>query len=178
MTTIHQWRWFFAWQDDKEEQWLREMALAGWHFRDVSPFGKYTFEQGAPRNDVYRLDFFRRDMNKAEYLQLFQDAGWAYVGELSRWQYFRKTVADDLDPAASDLPDIFSDNESKAAKYRRILLILVALLPIYLNAIITIARQQNSATSVYSIVMIVFLFFYTYAIIRLIMRVRQLTKKL
>ena len=56
MTTLKKFRWFWAWDDEKEEQWLREMAQKGWHLLSVSIPGNYTFEQGAPKGYVYRLD--------------------------------------------------------------------------------------------------------------------------
>ena len=69
MTTMKQFHWFWAWDDEKEEAWLREMAQKGWHFQSVTPPGNYTFEKGEPRDDVYRLDRFVDNQNsKADYL--------------------------------------------------------------------------------------------------------------
>ncbi len=49
MTTLKQFRWFWAWDDEKEEKWLRDMAKKGWHFTSVSLPGNYYFEQGEPK---------------------------------------------------------------------------------------------------------------------------------
>jgi hypothetical protein len=73
MTTLKQFHWFWAWDDDKEEAWLREMAQKGWHFKSVTMPGYYQFEQGEPRNDFYRLDFFINAKAKSDYVQLFSD---------------------------------------------------------------------------------------------------------
>jgi hypothetical protein len=50
-----------------------------------------------------------------EYVQIFKDAGWEYVGEMSNWRYWRKRNTD------GETPEIFSDNESKIKKYQRLL---------------------------------------------------------
>ena len=64
MEELKQFRWFWAWADEKEEAYLREMALDGWHFKSVTFPGYYTFEKGEPRNDFYRLDFLSNTRTK------------------------------------------------------------------------------------------------------------------
>lgn len=81
MTTLKQFRWFWAWDDDKEEAWLREMANKGWHFVSISGLGNHTFVQVQARDVVYRLDHMPNDKDKVDYVQLFQDAGWDYAGQ-------------------------------------------------------------------------------------------------
>lgn len=80
--TVRKFKWFWAWQDDKEEAWLSEMAQAGWHLKWPAMPGFYTFEAGAPRQDVYRLDYVFSNKDYQNYLQLFQDAGWQHLGDL------------------------------------------------------------------------------------------------
>src|SRR4030065_2966772 len=69
-----------------------------------------------------------------ESLQIFQDAGWNYVGEMSNWRYWRKRVVN------GETPEIFTDNESKIRKYQRLLAImgffLVFLIFISMNMLI------------------------------------------
>ncbi len=43
-------KWFWAWQDDKEERWLEEMSERGLHLVSPGYFGRYEFEKGQPRN--------------------------------------------------------------------------------------------------------------------------------
>ncbi len=172
MTTLKEFHWFWAWDDEKEEAWLAEMARKGWHFKSVTMPGFYTFEAGESRNDVYRLDFFSDHKSKADYVQLFLDAGWDYMGEMGSWQYFRKQAAE------GETPEIFSDNASKATKYRRVLLILVILLPIYINSIILMNRQPDQVSQALTFVMFLLSLFYGYAIIRLGVRISQLGKQL
>jgi len=114
-TTITKAKWFWAWQDDKEEAWLRSMAQQGWHLSRPGLFGQYTFSVGEPREMVYRLDFIQSNKRTDDYFQLFRDAGWEYVGEMGGWQYWRKEVK------AGAAPEIFTDVESKIQKYQRLL---------------------------------------------------------
>lgn len=115
-------RWFWAWNDEKEEQWLGEMARSGWHLVSFSLSG-YTFAHGEPGEWVYRTDFQnastlpRKDLG--EYVGLFRDAGWEHVAEYSGWHYFR-TRAD-----GTHSTEIFTDTESRIAKYRPLMAALV-----------------------------------------------------
>ncbi len=90
METMHKFKWFWAWQDDKEEFWLRTMSLKGWHLVAVKPFGSYNFKAGEKTDYTYCLDYQINKKDRENYLQLLQDAGWEHVGEMSGWQYFRK----------------------------------------------------------------------------------------
>lgn len=125
---------FLPWQDDREENWLHEMAAQGWQLNKVVFPCTYTFEKSQPANTIYRLDYFDKSSKEhAEYLQFFVDAGWEFVGQMGGWQYFRKS----LPPGES--VEIFTDNESKIAKLKRVMgfygTMLAALVPIFLSTI-------------------------------------------
>jgi hypothetical protein len=125
--TLKKTRWFWPWQDEKEEAWLESMSAEGYHLRQVGLMGRYTFEQGSPRAYTYRLDYLLLDKNKrADYLQMFTDAGWEHIGEMSNWQYWRKANLD------GEAEEIFSDNESKVKKYQRLLLFMGFMLALLL----------------------------------------------
>lgn len=112
-------RWFWPWQDEKEEAWLEDMSREGWHLQSVKPLCKYTFVMGEPVPYVYRLDYYRDQQTRfQEYMQIFGDAGWEYVGELSNWRYWRKPQVN------GEATEIYSDRESKIIKYRRLLICL------------------------------------------------------
>ena len=119
-------KWFWAWQDDKEEQWLSDMSKQGYHLVRPGFFGRYEFLQGEPKNYVYRLDYMtgKRD-DKESYLQYFADAGWTYLGEFGYWQYFRILAGE------GENPEIYTDAASKIRKYYRILVYLVMFLSMY-----------------------------------------------
>ena len=109
-------KWFWPWQDEKEEAWLESMSAQGRHLTGVQLPCAYYFEQGEPRRCIYRLDYQLVERSKrSEYLQLFQDAGWEHLGEMSNWQYWRKPWA------AGETGEIFTDQESKLKKYQRML---------------------------------------------------------
>jgi len=114
--TIKHVRWFWPWQDAKEEGWLGSMAQGGWLLKSVSLPCVYMFERSEPKAYTYRLDYMLAEKAKwNEYRQIFQDAGWEYIGEMSNWRYWRKQVV------AGETAEIFTDTESKIRKYRRML---------------------------------------------------------
>lgn len=166
-----QFHWFWAWEDEKEEAYLREMALQGWHFRSVCFPGMYTFLKGEPRNDYYRLDFFTDQKEKETYLQLFEDAGWRHAGAYGSWQYFCKTARN------GEAPEIFTDNESKQRKYGRILLFMILFMPMYVVFLTRVNEASN--VTMKTITCVIFLFFvvYTYAMLMLMRRISQLKHK-
>jgi hypothetical protein len=117
--TVVRYKVHFVWQDDKEEDWLRDMARQGLHLVKANPFCRYVFRRGAPADVAYRLDYGQRARRDPGYYQLFQDAGWEHVLSCMGWEYWRKAV--DVTE-----PQIFTDAASKAARLRRIRSILVA----------------------------------------------------
>jgi hypothetical protein len=164
-------KWFWAWQDEKEEEWLRSMAQQGYHLVSLSP-GIYTFERGEPRDDVYRLDFITSDTDKEEYLQLFADAGWEHVGVLSGWQYFRRTAA------AGEPDEIYTDTESKAQKYHRLIGFLVIFTPIYTVTFITLITRVDRSPYVLLplILMAVISVLWGIALLMIARRIKQLER--
>ena len=172
MSTTRQFHWFWAWDDEKEEAYLREMALDGWQFLSVTFPGYYTFEKGKPRNDFYRLDFLYNYKDKANYLQLFEDAGWNHVGEYGSWQYFRKTADE------GEKPEIFTDNESKVKKYSRVMLFLIIFFPIYSILLMNLSNADGLLYKIVTFVCFLFMLLYAYAMVRLLRRISQLKKKL
>jgi len=123
---INKFKWFWAWQDDREEEWLGELSRQGFHLQHPGFLGQYTFEQGQPREYAYRLDFVTSSKKNEDYYQIFRDAGWTRVGEMGGWQYWRKEIVD------GRVPEIFTDNASKIQKYQRLLGLLVIFFPIYI----------------------------------------------
>lgn len=172
MTTMRKFHWFWAWDDEKEEAWLRKMSQQGWHFRAVTPPGSYLFEQGEPTDYVYRLDYFTDGRDRANYLQLFEDAGWSYLGDMGGWQYFRHPTVDD-EPL-----EIYTDNASKAQKYRRIMAFLVIMLPVLLSTVILIGSGvQSLLLQIITVPLALALVMYAYAMVRLLMRIGQLQRQ-
>jgi hypothetical protein len=172
--TVKKFKWFWAWQDEQEEAWLTRMGEQGWHLHKLQGPGLYTFAAGKPRKDAYRLDFITNRKDYSSYLQLFKDAGWEHLGEMSGWQYFRHPAD------GQDLPEIYTDPASKAIKYRRLMIFLVVFLPI-LNILLL---QDISAASPFAPLYLAgklfagfLMILYLYALIRLWARIRQLNQK-
>lgn len=171
MTIQKQFRFYWAWEDEKEEAWLRAQSQAGRRLVKVTFPGIYAFELGEPRDMVYRLDFFAGKDQQA-YRQIFEDAGWEHAGSYGSWQYFRKAAA-----AGEDL-QIFTDRASKAEKYRRVLLTLVLvavlLFPNFINILI---RQPGDIFQVLTFILFLFEMLMVYAIVMLLRRIRQLKNR-
>ena len=53
--TIKKFKWFWAWQDEAEEEWLGEMSKKGYHLASAGMPGIYEFDAGEPKDYVYRL---------------------------------------------------------------------------------------------------------------------------
>jgi len=171
--TIRKYKLFFAWNDDKEEAWLSKMAREGWHLQSLGFPGSFTFTAGEPREDVYRLDFIINRKDYQQYLQLFRDAGWEHVGEVGGWQYFRTRKQ------GNQMPEIYTDNASKAQKYARVIMPLIIFLPIFINLATRPVSMESRYYDFYSITKLVMSFIimlYTYAMVRLLVRINRLKK--
>lgn len=172
-STMKKFKVFWAWQDEQEEAWLREMSLQGWHLRELNFPTVYTFERGAPQDLTYRMDFITSSTKREEYFQLFRDAGWLHLGQMGGWQYFRKPSAD------GSAPEIYTDAESKMQKYGRLLTILIVFLPIMMANLRTVGDHSESIPG--QIIMAVYFILYllyVFALIRVGWRVISLKKKL
>lgn len=99
---------------EKEEQWLERMARAGYQLKSTN-FG-YNFRLASPKEKNIRIDFrkFYHSVDFLDYLTLFEDSGWRHLAgsKYSGIQYF-----ENVDEEASD--EIFSDDDSKAKRYKR-----------------------------------------------------------
>ncbi|MDR1089371.1 MAG: DUF2812 domain-containing protein [Coriobacteriales bacterium] len=120
---------------EKEEAWLSDMSVKGWYFRHRGLLG-YSFFPGAHGRYHYQIDYrdFKTRDDYLDYLALLQDAGWIHV-DGTRWsgtQYFTPENRDAT-------KQLFSDNASKAARYRRLsaawAMILIICVPLLVSAI-------------------------------------------
>lgn len=108
-------RTFFAWEHEKEEDWLNSMAAQGWNLVDTTPF-RYVFEQSAPGQYQYRLELLARGSAQAteRYLRFLEETGVEHIATyFNGWAYFRKKTADG--PFA-----LFSDIDSLLRHFARI----------------------------------------------------------
>jgi hypothetical protein len=171
-TGIHQLKWFWPWQDDAEEVWLRKMSQQGWRLAKADLVGYYTFQAAQPADYVYRLDYqtpAKKEM--PDYLQLFQDAGWEHVTRLSSWHYFRKLHQE------GEEPQIFTDVDSKIAKHNRLLEALAlpaSLSVLFINFLVT--DPTSVAQSVFQFVYLVLFIVLVVMIIGIAIKIDRLKK--
>ncbi len=174
-----EWRVFLAWHDDREEAWLRDMARQGWHLRRPSLF-RYVFDRGAPADVVYKLDYnVLLRGRREEYEALFRAAGWEHVGEIANWHYFRTLAGEGADP------DIFTDTDSRVAKYRRVIWVLLLLLPSQFFLISRLAEHTwsipatplGAVTAAGALFYALILGFWLYGLVRLGLHIARLRRK-
>ncbi|MEE4195611.1 MAG: DUF2812 domain-containing protein [Anaerolineae bacterium] len=138
-------RYFGAWQAEKEERWLNEMAQQGWLLTDVTSM-IYRFRRIEPKNWVYQLDFMELTGDDVlDYQQLFKDAGWDYVTNLTHWHYFR---AD----GDAHVQRIHTDLQSRIAVLQRVRrMVLLAGIPSFSSMVyfplIIFSGRTSAATS-------------------------------
>lgn len=117
MSTVQvtKFKWFWAWQDDKQEAWLEEMSRGGLHLKDHKAFSRYVFVVGEPTDYTYRMDFDQSSGKNSDYVNLIEDAGWEHVMTLAGWQFWRIAAGE------GKSAELFTDAESKVRKYKRLL---------------------------------------------------------
>ena len=104
--TIH--KLFWAWEFDKEEKWLNEMAARGLCLVSVG-FCKYEFEDCEPgeyRICMQILDKMPRHPESQKYIEFLETTGAEHICSFTSWVYFRKKAADGEF-------ELFSDNASR-----------------------------------------------------------------
>ncbi|MFC1872056.1 DUF2812 domain-containing protein [Chloroflexota bacterium] len=171
--TIRKFKWFWPWQDEQEEAWLMSMSQKGWHLSSVGLPCIYRFLAGEKRDYVYRLDYpMYKKRDQQDYLQLFSDAGWEYLGKMSNMaHYFRKEAGE------GETLEIFTDVESKIAKYKRVLTYLTFLAVIYIVFLNNV--WFDYPYSWWFIIRVIYLLVMVgliSSIIKLILRIRQLRR--
>ena len=131
-------KWIWAWEFEKEEQWLQEMSNQGWALDKIG-FCRYEFVQCEPGEYVTRLEMLEEHADSAkskEYIDFVESTGAEYIGHVIKWVYFRKKAADGEF-------DLYSDAESRIKHVQRIIQTLSIFLCI--NALNTVNMLNLSA---------------------------------
>ena len=116
-TTIR--KWFWAWEFDKEDRWLNDMAAKGKALVSAR-YTTYEFEDSAPGEYAIRLEMLEHDPASAEgqqYISFVEETGAEYIGRVMKWVYFRKKTADG--PF-----ELHSDNKTRMKHLKRIIALL------------------------------------------------------
>jgi hypothetical protein len=168
-------KWFWVWDDDKEEAWLRKMANDGWNLIKVGLINSYEFELSQSKDLIYRIDYKDGyNLKLDEYIQIFADSGWEHICEMSGRHYFRTPMR------GEDEPEIYSDNESKITKYQRILAGFYIFIPMFLFLIIYLPDKSKTLSSiffdVFLIIIILLEIFFIFSVIKLTGRISQIKR--
>lgn len=115
-------KWFWAWEFDKEEQWLNDMAVRGKALVSAR-YVTYEFEDSQPGAYAVRLEMLEDapDSDKGQqYISFVEETGAEYVGHVMRWVYFRKK---------KELGDfeLHGDNATRIKHLKRIIALLLPL---------------------------------------------------
>ncbi|MBW9212443.1 MULTISPECIES: DUF2812 domain-containing protein [Terrabacteria group] len=171
---------FFTIADySEEEKWLEQEHKNGWKFVKMTIPCFFVFEECPPENAVYKLEY--KEENAAEdYLQMYQDYGWDYLGSCWGWNYFRKIVVEGED---ENDKEIFSDTESKITMINHILktrmwiLLVIFCVIIILNIRHSMFRKFGFVSIVGLIYLILFIL-YLYLLIHSGLKLRKIKKDL
>ena len=115
-------KWFWAWEFDKEEKWLNDMAAKGKALVSAR-YITYEFEDSAPGEYAVRLEMLENSPASDEgrqYVEFVESTGAEYVGKVMKWVYFRKKTADG--PF-----ELHGDNATRIKHLRGIIRLLVPL---------------------------------------------------
>lgn len=120
MTRIKKIRKFRVFHNfDKEEQWLNDMVKRGYILTNKKLCYKFEMIDPDQRIGPIKVDYrtFQRREDYEDYLALFEDSGWKHIAgtRSSGEQYFAKVDSD-----SDGHEEIFSDEASKAARYKRL----------------------------------------------------------
>ena len=137
-----EYKWFWAWDFDKEERWLDEMAADGWALAEAG-WCRFVFERCEPGEYYVRLEMRPYD---EDYISFMEETGAEYIGRCFQWQYFRKR-------SEFGRFDLFSDLDSRISHcgriHRQLLAIGGANLAIgTANLILGIHSAMNSMTAI------------------------------
>lgn len=92
--TVH--KWFWAWDFEKEEAWLNDMAAKGKALVSAR-YITYEFEDSQPGEYTIRLEMLDNLPSSPEsqqYISFVESTGAEMVGKVLRWVYFRKKTAE------------------------------------------------------------------------------------
>ena len=168
---------FFAWNFDKEEKWLNEMAAMGLALVAVSGIC-YTFERSEPGEYGIRIELLNNLPSfpeSEEYIRFLESTGAEHIGSTFRWVYFRKKKV-------NGEFDLFSDYNCRMRHLNRVLWLLVPILFIFASGAANFTVRffdnfRDPAVAAITLVEILFLILDIYGIIRLLILKHRLKKE-
>jgi len=165
-------KFFFAWHEDKEIEYLNRMSEQGLQLVKYNLF-KYTFEEREERN-FYQFDFRTFDnVSDEEYLQLYEDGGMDFVCKYGGWYIFSSKD--------EEVKKIYNDNASLRERYKRILLFLALTgFPLYYQVLILYPSLtlESKIYSVVRIILTVLLPIHLFVVVRFLAMYRKTFNKI
>ncbi|WP_347491619.1 DUF2812 domain-containing protein [Desulfoscipio sp. XC116] len=101
---------------EEEQVFLTSRHADGWRLISIKG-SKYTFERCKNEAVSYQIDFNPNEHQKEEYIQFFTDFGWKFILEKDGRFYFLKSTTS----CNENENKLFSDRETKAAMYQKII---------------------------------------------------------
>lgn len=99
---------FHEWELEQQQAWLSDLAAQGWHLKSPRP-GLASFLRGEPARMRYRCEIAAEE--NPEQIELYQAAGWEYVGRRANVLIFRAPMDDQI-------PEIHTDSREQALTLR------------------------------------------------------------
>lgn len=118
--TVYKLLW--AWEYDKEEKWLNEMAGKGMALISVG-LCKYIFEDSEPGEytcKIELLDNWPSSTRSKSYIRFLEETGAEHVGSILRWIYLRKKTSEGV-------LDLYSDIGSRIKYLKRLRVFFISL---------------------------------------------------
>ncbi|ACL75533.1 DUF2812 domain-containing protein [Ruminiclostridium cellulolyticum] len=110
-------KWWWAWEYERIENWLEEMEASGLHLVKTRIKGLYFyFERCKPTKARYCVDY--QSKLTSEYITLIRDDGWELYQIGMGWYILRKQYEDER-------PELYTDFESLIARNKALLTILL-----------------------------------------------------
>lgn len=166
---------FFAWDFEKEEKWLNSMSARGMHLVDVG-FCKYIFEDSISGEYSYRIELLKQfptHQESAAYISFLEETGVEHIGSYMRWVYLRKK-------SNEGEFDLFSDIDSRIKHLKRILTLLLFLLPLEISSLglnISTAIMGSTINLICACLLALILVLLSMGILNLFKKVQKLKKE-
>jgi len=96
------------------ENWLEKMALEGWNVGHLGQFSSIRMDFKKTEPKKYRYVFDLKAFPKKEYMDIYCQFGWEFVGQMASCFVWRKEYTDVR-------PESFSDRESVIHRNNRVI---------------------------------------------------------
>jgi hypothetical protein len=109
-------RWWWAWDYERIEDWLEQMELHNLRLVDTSFWGTYFhFERCSATKARYCIDY--QTKLTPEYLEIINDDGWRLYQVGAGWYILRKEYEDEI-------PNLYTDFEGLIARNKSLLSVI------------------------------------------------------